>query len=143
VTTVDPVRTYRIRQPTSHPVYEHHRVQLFRRLMLEPATEERRVHAGELMYQSHASYSACRLGSRGTDLLADLVRKEGPKQGLYGARITGGGSGGTLAVLGRSDASDAIGRVVEAYEAATGYRPYVFSESSPGVTSFGVLKVTL
>jgi L-arabinokinase len=143
VTTVDPLRTYRIRQPTSHPVYEHHRVQLFRRLMLEPATEERRVHAGELMYQSHASYSACGLGSRGTDLLADLVRKEGPKQGLYGARITGGGSGGTVAVLGRSDASEAIGRVVEAYEAATGYRPYVFSESSPGVTSFGVLKVTL
>jgi galactokinase len=144
VTTVDPSRTYRIRQATSHPVYEHHRVKLFRQqLMLEPATEERRVHAGELMYQSHASYSACGLGSRGTDLLADLVRRQGPKQGLYGARITGGGSGGTVAVLGRSDASAAIGRVVEAYEAATGYRPYVFSGSSPGVTSFGVLKVTL
>jgi len=143
VTTVDPARTYRIRQPTSHPVYEHHRVQLFRQLMLEPATEERRVHLGELMYQSHASYSACGLGSPGTDLLVDLVRKEGPSQGLYGARITGGGSGGTVAVLGRSDAGAAIGRVVDAYQAATGYRPYVFSESSSGVTSFGVLNVTL
>ena len=143
VTIVDPARTYRIRQPTAHPVHEHHRVRLFRELMLEPSSEERRVQLGELMYQSHASYSACGLGSKGTDRLVDLVYKEGPKQGLYGARITGGGSGGTVAVLGRSDAGAAIGRVVDAYEAATGYRPYVFSGSSPGMTSFGVLNVTL
>jgi galactokinase len=143
VTTVDPVRSYRIRQPTAHPVYEHHRVQLFRQLILEPASEERRMHLGELMYQSHASYSACGIGSHGTDRLVDLVRKEGPEHGLYGARITGGGSGGTVAVLGSSDAGAAISRVAYYYEATTGYRPYLFSGSSPGVTSFGVLNVTL
>ena len=71
---------------------------------------------GELMYESHASYAACGLGSRGTDLIVDLVRAEGAAAGLYGARITGGGSGGTVAVIGRSDASRAIARIVDAYE---------------------------
>ena len=51
------------------------------------------------MYESHASYSACGLGSDGTDRLVQLVREAGPAAGLYGAKITGGGSGGTVAVL--------------------------------------------
>ena len=53
------------------------------------------------MYESHASYGRCGLGSKGTDRLVALVRGEGPAAGLYGARITGGGSGGTVAVIGR------------------------------------------
>jgi galactokinase len=65
------------------------------------------------------------------------VRAEGPSAGLYGARITGGGSGGTVAVLGRPDATPAIARVVDAYERQTGYRPHVFAGSSPGVAAFG------
>ena len=63
---------------------------------------------GALMYESHASYGRCGLGSQGTDRLVELVRAEGPAAGLYGARITGGGSGGTVAVLGRRDAAPAI-----------------------------------
>ena len=68
------------------------------------------------MYESHASYGRCGLGSPGTDRLVELVRAEGPAAGLYGARITGGGSGGTVAVIGRKDASPAIARVADAYE---------------------------
>ena len=98
---------------------------------------------GELMYQSHESYSACGLGSRGTDLIVGLVRKEGPSQGMYGARITGGGSGGTVVVLGRKDAYPAIARIVEAYEKIVGYRPYVFSGSSDGAAKFGCRTLTL
>ena len=56
---------------------------------------------GELMYESHASYGACGLGSGGTDLLVKLVRESGLATGLYGAKITGGGSGGVVAVLAR------------------------------------------
>ena len=89
------------------------------------------------MYESHRSYGACGLGSPGTDRLVELVRAEGAAAGLYGARITGGGSGGTVAVIGRREASGAIDRVVDAYESATGYRPYVFAGSSPGVMAFG------
>jgi hypothetical protein len=33
---------------------------------------------------------------------------------MYGARITGGGSGGTVALLGRNDAYPAIRRIVDA-----------------------------
>ena len=65
---------------------------------------------GALMYQSHGSYSACGLGSDGTDLLVALAREAGSAQGIYGAKITGGGSGGTVAILGRRDAGDACRR---------------------------------
>ena len=51
--------------------------------------------------QSHASYGRCGLGSEGTDRLVALVRAEaaaaraaGAEPPLYGAKITGGGSGG-------------------------------------------------
>jgi galactokinase len=136
VTTVDPARVYKVRTPTSHPIHEHDRVTTFRRLLADPDEEDCR-RLGTLMYESHASYSACGLGSPGTDRLVELVQREGPSSGLYGARITGGGSGGTIAVLGQDEASSAIERVAAAYEAMTGYRPYIFSGSSEGVASFG------
>ena len=141
VTKVDPGRTYKVRQPTAHPIYEHHRVKVFRQLLEEASSEEQWTLLGELMYESHASYSACGLGSRGTDLIAKLVREEGPAHGLYGARITGGGSGGTVAILGRADAGSAVARIAENYERATGHRPHVFSGSSGGASSFGSLTV--
>jgi L-arabinokinase len=141
VTAVDPGRMYRIRRPTAHPVYEHHRVKLFRHLLTVTSSEERRKELGQLMYDSHASYSACGLGSPGTDLIVSLVRAEGLDNGLYGARITGGGSGGTVVVLGRLGAQQAIGRVAERYAEATGYRPYIFQGSSSGVARFGACAV--
>ena len=63
---------------------------------------------GQMMAASHASYSACGLASEGTDLLVELVREAGPASGLYGAKITGGGSGGTVAILGRAGADAAV-----------------------------------
>jgi L-arabinokinase len=142
VTSVARERRYRVRAPTAHPVHERQRADRFQRLLREPPGEGRRIQLGALMYESHASYGACGLGSPGTDRLIGLVRAEGPVAGLYGARITGGGSGGTVAVLGRRDASAAIARAAAAYERATGYRPYVFAGSSPGVVAFGVRTIT-
>jgi L-arabinokinase len=136
-TSVAPARRYRVRAATAHPVYERWRVESFRELLLEPAGEARRRRLGELMYESHASYGDCGLGSEGTDRLVELVRAEGATAGLYGARITGGGSGGTVAVLGRRDAAPAIARVAEAYARQTGHRPHIFAGSSPGVAPFG------
>ena len=143
VTTVEPGRCYRVRAPTAHPVRERQRAERFRGLLQAPDSEDRLVALGALMYESHASYGACGLGSPGTDRLVELVRAEGPAAGLYGARITGGGSGGTVAVIGRKNASGAIARVAHAYERATGYGPYVFSGSSPGVAAFGPRWITL
>jgi L-arabinokinase len=95
------------------------------------------------MFESHASYQACGLGSPGTDHLVELVRTEGVAAGLYGARITGGGSGGTVAVIGRKGCSAAIARVAHVYERATGHRPHVFSGSSSGVIAFGARSIEL
>jgi L-arabinokinase len=142
VTSVERGRRYCVRTPATHPVYERSRAEAFRRLLPESAEDARR-HLGELMYESHASYGHCGLGSEGTDRLVALVRSEGQAAGLYGARITGGGSGGTVAVLGRRGAAPAIARVADAYEQKTGYRPHIFTGSSPGVMAFGTRSITL
>ncbi|HEY8462255.1 MAG TPA: GHMP kinase [Blastocatellia bacterium] len=141
VTRVAPERRYAVRVPAAHPVYEHHRVRLFAELLRGEINEERMKLAGELMYQSHASYSACGLGSPATDRIVELARAAGPERGIYGAKITGGGSGGTVAVLSRRDAAESVRRIASRYAEESGYQPYVFSGSSPGGAKFGCLRV--
>lgn len=136
VTQVDPARTYAVRQPTRHPIYEHFRVQTFARLLAgDPLANAPML--GELMYQSHASYSACGLGSDGTDLLVQLARAT---PGIYGAKITGGGSGGTVVVLGETAViTPAVTHIATQYAAQTGHQPHLFTGSSPGAAQFGTL----
>lgn len=141
VTAVRSDRSYAVHNPTAHPVYENARVHRFAELLSTPLTESVLMELGELMYGSHASYSACGLGSEGTDLLVELVRSAGNSSGLYGAKITGGGSGGTIAVLGHSGADQTIEKIVGEYERRRGYRPRVFAGSSPGAAAFGYLKL--
>ena len=141
VTHIDPTRDYAVRKPTAHPIYEHHRCRLFAALLDNEWSEEGARLLGELMYQSHTSYSACGLGSEATDRLVQLVRELGPERGLYGARITGGGSGGTIAILAKKDAESAITEVAARYEQKTNRAPKVFRGTSFGVASFG--KVSL
>jgi galactokinase len=144
ITRVEANKTYAVRMPTVHAVYESFRVRTFAELLrcqTNGTSEHQRVTLGELMYQSHASYSACGLGSSGTDKLVRLVKAAGKDQGLYGAKITGGGSGGTVAVLGRRDAETAITALAEQYAEQTGYTPHIFRGSSPGSASFGHLRV--
>jgi L-arabinokinase len=141
VTQVEPERNYAVRLPTAHPIYEHFRVRAFAELLMNAASERCRELLGELMVQSHASYSACGLGSEGTDLLVERVRQAGPSQGLYGAKITGGGSGGTVAVLGRADAQATVMEIAERYASETAHAPQVFSGSSPGAAAFGHLRL--
>jgi L-arabinokinase len=141
VTRVKAARQYAVRQPTAHAIYEHFRVRAFAELLNATASERCRELLGELMYQSHASYSACGLGSPETDLLVQLVREAGPARGLYGAKITGGGSGGTVAILARSDAEPRVMAVAEAFEHKTKHKCVVFSGSSPGSAAFGHLRL--
>ena len=143
VTTVARDRRYLVRVATAHPVEERRRAETFRRLLLDSCGDVAGVPLGTLMYGSHASYGRCGLASPGTDRLVALVKSAGPDAGLYGARITGGGSGGTVAVLGRPDASPALARIADQYERDTGYRPYVFAGSSPGVAAVGAQVVTV
>ena len=89
------------------------------------------------MYQSHASYSACGLGSEGTDRLVTLAREVGSSNGIFGAKITGGGSGGTVAILASRDAGPLVQTIAQTYAAETGQKPLLFTGSSPGAARFG------
>jgi L-arabinokinase len=142
VTRVDPARDYALRVCAAHPIYEQQRVRLFRALLLAGAPgEEERLLLGELMQQSHASYGACGLGSAGTDRLVDLVQAAGPQAGLYGAKITGGGSGGTVAVLARSGSAAVVRRLADQYAAEAGRPALVLGGSSPGAIHVPVARL--
>lgn len=141
VTQVDPKRRYNIIHPTAHPIYENARVERFAELLQSPEPTQHLEELGQLMFGSHESYSRCGLGTWQTDLLVNLVKEQGPERGLYGAKITGGGSGGCVAVLGTLEGAAAIQTVCERYAAATGYRPYVFEGSSPGAIPFGIFRI--
>jgi len=144
VTKVERERRYAIRAPAEHAIYESSRVKKFAELLNGQAVQLSlgdKMAMGELMYASHDSYSACGLGSHGTDLLVGLVRSYGVDGGLFGAKITGGGSGGTVAVLGNSDAEPAVLDLAHRYAAMMGHEPYVFRGSSPGSAAFGRLIV--
>ncbi|MCS7003913.1 MAG: hypothetical protein NZM38_01150 [Cytophagales bacterium] len=104
VTSVTP-KNYVLRNAVMHPIHENYRVILFQHLLmgLHSSSENQKhdilIAMGELMYQSHESYAACGLGDDNTDTLVEMVQELGPEHGLYGAKITGGGSGGTVCIL--------------------------------------------
>ncbi len=144
VTKVERERTYAIRAPTEHAIYESSRVKSFAQLLLKQAGRSSvgdKIVMGELMYASHESYGACGLGSHNTDMLVGLARLLGVDRGIFGAKITGGGSGGTVAVLGNSDAESTVLEVAHRFTAMTGHEPYIFRGSSPGSAAFGNLVI--
>jgi L-arabinokinase len=63
----------------------------------------------------------------------------GYAKGIYGAKITGGGSGGTVVVLGNADAARAIAEIGERYAKETKHDPKIFAGSSMGADDFGCL----
>jgi galactokinase len=144
VTRVDPARRYAIRTPTAHPIYEHERVTEWAGLLTASASAAAPPDAarlGALMYESHASYSACGLGSSGTDRLVSLARAAGPARGIYGAKITGGGSGGTVALLGDASAGETVRAIAREYAGETGRDAYVFEGTSPGAARIGAIRL--
>jgi L-arabinokinase len=146
-THVDPftaIRTevnYRVRACTRYAVEENQRIEMFVELARSTnssASANTFRLMGDLMFQSHWSYTECGLGCEATDLLVDLVREECAAGKLYGAKVTGGGGGGTVAVLGAEDGDEAFRRVVTKYAEARKFQPYVFEGSSMGADRFGI-----
>ncbi|MEQ1642749.1 MAG: galactokinase family protein [Pyrinomonadaceae bacterium] len=138
VTTVDPSRVYAVKAPAEHAIYESSRVQRFAKLLTEPLDDEGLSAAGELMFHSHDSYKACGLTEPRTDRIVELVG-ESYQKGLFGARTTGGGSGGTVVVMASRSGRSAITKLVARLTDEMGAKPYVFHGSSPGCHSFGNL----
>ena len=152
VTTIDPDRVYPVRVATAHPIYEHARAREFGE-RLSRLADTQAVEAdtyskdaqrlGALMYESHASYSACGLGSDGTDTLVAYARDAGPTSGIYGAKITGGGRGGTVAILAGTDGAPHVHAIARRYESQIGHAVRVFTGSSSGAAACGVCAVRL
>jgi L-arabinokinase len=137
VTHINPQQEYPVRQATAHPIFEHQRVRIFAALLQHPMIDHERAELlGELMYQAHESYSACGLGADATDAIVARVRALGSAHGLYGAKITGGGSGGTVAVLGRPEAKAIVHEIASQY--GTGM---VFAGSSDGAMQVATMTV--
>lgn len=144
-TIIDPVteivadERYEVRACTAHPIYENYRVQAFKALMQELANVTIAdktgllEKAGELMYASHQSYSACGLGNAHTDELVSMTQTAGPEAGVYGAKITGGGSGGTVCILAfGTKGLNTVQQIQNAYSQKYQQKIILFNGSSPG-----------
>ena len=147
-TTVDPATTYRVRACTTHPILEQANVVAFLAALdryEETGDPGALEEAGAAMYRSHHSYGAgCGLGTPATDLIVDLVREHGPRSGLYGAKITGGGAGGTVAVLGAgSGARAGVEEIVAAYAQRSGNTSRVIAGSADGAVAQLVRRVAI
>jgi L-arabinokinase len=148
-TTISPLIRYHVRHATDHHVLEARRVQRFVEFLHQagsavgPARKLLLDKAGHLMYASHLSYTHdAMLGAPECDLLVQLVR-ERESAGLYGAKITGGGSGGTVGILAEHGAGvdAAIADMMTIYAEKTGRTPEAFVGSSPGAWHLGTAVV--
>jgi L-arabinokinase len=99
---IDPGQLYPVWAAVRFPVQENFRAAQAVRMLrgVQPDNRRQTLKAvGELMYLSHAGYSAMGLGCPETDIMVQAVCERGPDHGFYGARVSGGGSGGTVVVL--------------------------------------------
>ena len=131
MSTVEPEVEYPVRAATLHPVEEHVRVETFLRVLEEPVTRRRAHLLGDLMAASHDGYSRCGLGTAATDRIVDAVRDAGWERGLVGARVSGGGCGGTVVVLGYGEAEPVVRRLAGRLGAG------LVTGTSAGAASFG------
>ena len=141
-TKVDPDRQYPVRAAVRYATEENLRVQTMYK-MLEASrwsgSESSSRLIGELLSQSHIAYSECGLGSEACDELVSRALKAG----FFGAKMTGGGAGGVVAILGRSGDQRAIHSVAQEYAAGRSAMPHIFEGSSDGVDAFGVRTLQL
>lgn len=99
---IETTRCYDVRAAVSFPIEESYRSEVAVSLLrgiTKVNREDSLTVLGELLYQSHAGYSSIGLGCPETDQMVEAVRALGVGNGFYGARVSGGGSGGTVVVL--------------------------------------------
>jgi L-arabinokinase len=85
------------------------------------------------MLGSHQGYNDVGLGEAVTSRIVDLVKLWGIGHGLPGARISGGGSGGTVTMMVTSDEGyEVMMRIKHRIESETGKALKLFEGSSDG-----------
>jgi L-arabinokinase len=140
VTTIDEHKIYRPLVCGSHPVYENSRVREFKNLLKSFKKQDDKqtflIKMGDLMLQSHESYSAVGLGNEHTDKIVELVRDAGADNGVFGARVSGGGNGGTVCVLSYGkEGKAAVKEIYRKYKKIKKQKLFFFSGSSHGAYS--------
>lgn len=149
LTRIDTNEIYPLRAATTHPIEENFRVQLFEQLLKIDShllTNDHLSNLGELMFQSDAGYTSCDLNSEETHLLVNLIRShQSFSKILFGAKITGGGGGGTVAILAKNslEAIEIIQDIVHQYEMKTKRSTRIFSGSSSGLISYPCLMLNV
>jgi galactokinase len=92
---------------------------------------------GQLMYASHASLrDDYEVSCPELDTVVEIAKAIGPKGGVSGCRMTGGGFGGCAVALVRTDAVSAVSeRIASEYERRTKIKPALFvSRPAAGAT---------
>lgn len=125
---------YPVRSAVRYATEENVRVQMVSALLSADPSDTTVRLIGEILCQSHVAYTECGLGSDACD---ELVQRA-LSAGFPGAKMTGGGAGGVVAILGRSGDQGSVERIADEYAAPRGAIPYIFADSSDGVDQFGV-----
>ena len=142
-TQVDPEKLYFVRSRVQHAIYENARVRQFIAAIKNADKDSEHIQdylseAGNLMYESNASYrDFAGLGSREVDGLVNIARKIGERGGIYGAKITGGGGGGTVALLCHGNVENSLTQILAAYKLAWGIDGELIRGNAAGTFEFG------
>lgn len=143
-TIIDNAKRYAPRPVTEHHILEQQRSYRLVEILSKASANDRQAatEAGQIMFESHASLSdRCNLGCREVDLLVDLVKGQGAEKGLYGARVSGWGSGGTIAVLAAAGTEDLLRNLARQYRDRTGLEAILFFGSSQGALELGTIRL--
>ena len=140
VTNIDENKIYRPAVCGSHPVYENERVNEFKTLLKNFKKQDDKqaslIQMGSLMMQSHESYSTVGLGNEYTDKIVEMIRDAGPDRGVFGARVSGGGNGGTVCILSyNKGGKNAVKEIYHKYKQIKKQKLFFFSGSSHGAYS--------
>ncbi len=140
VTNIDENKIYRPAVCGSHPVYENARVNEFKILLKSFKKQDDKqaslIQMGNLMMQSHESYSAVGLGNEYTDRIVEMIRDAGPARGVFGARVSGGGNGGTVCILSYGkEGKNTVKEIYRKYKQIRKQKLFFFSGSSHGAYS--------
>ncbi len=142
-TQVEPEKSYPVRSRVEHMIYENARTEQFIASIKNANSNREHIQdylkeAGKLMYESNTSYrDLAGLGSPEVDGLVSIAQKIGEQGGIYGAKITGGGGGGTVALLCYGNIENSLTQVLAAYKLAWGIDAELIRGNAAGAFEFG------
>lgn len=140
--TAKPKEVFKVRSRAEHHIYENRRVHDFVTNVVRARrtpSPDALIQAGELMYASHWSHSQrCGIGGVEADQLVNAIRSRGAREGLFGAKVTGGGEGGEIVVLMKDDqqARSALRAAADEAQALSGKSVELFNGSLAGLEFF-------